>query len=100
MRSQQTAEASVSALAAVISEKNTVERMLEEMERRKEAAYVETESLRGENSQLLDTVTVLTDARASDHLARAVTVRNWRNELVAYREKTPAAFLAESLTLG
>ena len=99
MRSQQTAEASVSALAAVISEKNTVERMLEEMQRRKEAAYVETESLRGENSQLLDTVTVLTDARASDHLARAVTVRKWRNELVAYREKTPAEFLSEILTL-
>tara|TARA_B110000977_G_scaffold88483_1_gene117579 strand:+ start:250 stop:1317 length:1068 start_codon:yes stop_codon:yes gene_type:complete len=97
--SNKKAEESVQALAAVMSEKNTVERMLEEMEKKKELAELEKEKFRDENNQLLDTVTVLTDARASDHAAHAITVRKWRNELVAYQEKTPTEFLAEILTL-
>lgn len=93
-------------LELVMSEKNAVERMLEEMAKMKEAAEEAAESaaaerakMRDENKNLLDTVTVLTDARAADHAARAVTVRRWRNELVAYTEKSPAAFLAEVLEL-
>ena len=86
-------------LAQVMSEKNTVERMLEEMERKKEQIEAEKEAMRDANDQLLDTVTVLKDARAADHVKRAVTTRKWRNELVAYREKTPTEFLAEILHL-
>ena len=93
------AEASVAQLRQVMSEKNTVERMLEEMERKKEAAEFESERMRDENNKLLDTVTVLTDARAADHQAHAVTVRKWRDSLVAYQEKTPTEFLAEILAL-
>ena len=96
---QQKAEASVKQLAQVMSEKNTVERMLEEMERKKEQIEAEKEAMRDANDQLLDTVTVLKDARAADHVKRAVTTRKWRNELVAYREKTPTEFLAEILHL-
>ena len=96
---QQKAEASVKQLARVMSEKNTVERMLEEMERKKEQIEAEKEAMRDANDQLLDTVTVLKDARAADHVKRAVTTRKWRNELVAYREKTPTEFLAEILHL-
>ena len=96
---QQKAEASVKQLAQVMSEKNTVERMLEEMERKKEQIEAEKEAMRDANDQLLDTVTVLKDARAADHVKHAVTVRKWRNELVAYREKTPTEFLAEILHL-
>ena len=86
-------------LAQVMSEKNTVERMLEEMERKKEQIEAEKEAMRDANDQLLDTVTVLKDARAADHVKHAITVRKWRNELVAYREKTPTEFLAEILHL-
>lgn len=93
------AEASVAQLRQVMSEKNTVERMLEEMERKKEAAEFESERMRDENDTLLDTVTVLTDARAADHQAHAVTVRKWRDSLVAYQEKTPTEFLAEIVAL-
>ena len=93
------AEASVAQLRQVMSEKNTVERMLEEMERKKEAAEIESERMRDENNTLLDTVTVLTDARAADHQAHAVTVRKWRDSLVAYQEKTPTEFLAEIVAL-
>ena len=96
---QQKAEASVKQLAQVMSEKNTVERMLEEMERKKEQIEAEKEAMRDANNELLDTVTVLKDARAADHVKRAVTTRKWRNELVAYREKTPTEFLAEILHL-
>ena len=96
---QQKAEASVKQLAQVMSEKNTVERMLEEMERKKEQIEAEKEAMRDANDQLLDTVTVLKDARAADHVKHAITVRKWRNELVAYREKTPTEFLAEILHL-
>lgn len=93
-------------LALVTSEKNAVERMLEEMAKKKEAAEeaasaaeAERAKLYDENKNLLDTVTVLKDARAADHAAHAVTVRKWRDELVAYREKTPTEFLAEVLSL-
>lgn len=93
-------------LALVMSEKNAVERMLDEMAKKKEAAEeaasaaeAERAKVYDENKNLLDTVTVLKDARAADHAAHAVTVRKWRNELVAYREKTPTEFLAEVLSL-
>ena len=86
-------------LAQVMSEKNTVERMLEEMERKKEQIEAEKEAMRDANNELLDTVTVLKDARAADHVKHAITVRKWRNELVAYQEKTPTEFLAEILHL-
>jgi len=96
---QQKAEESVKQLAQVMSEKNTVERMLEEMERKKEQIEAEKEAMRDANNELLDTVTVLKDARAADHVKHAITVRKWRNELVAYQEKTPTEFLAEILHL-
>jgi hypothetical protein len=89
----------VKQLAQVMSEKNTVERMLEEMERKKEQIEAEKEAMRDANNELLDTVTVLKDARAADHVKHAITVRKWRNELVAYQEKTPTEFLAEILHL-
>ena len=71
--------------------------MLEEMERKKEQIEAEKEAMR--DNELLDTVTVLKDARAADHVKHAITVRKWRNELVAYQEKTPTEFLAEILHL-
>lgn len=93
-------------LDLVMGEKNTVERMLEEMQRMKEAAEeaasaaeAERIRMRDENKKLLDTVTVLKDARAADHAAHAVTVQRWRNELVAYREKSPTEFLAEVMAM-
>ena len=93
-------------LELVTSEKNAVERMLDEMAKKKEAAEeaatvaeAEKAKVYDENKNLLDTVTVLKDARAGDHAAHAVTVRKWRNELVSYREKSPAEFLAEVLAL-
>ena len=61
-----------------MSEKNTGGDA-EEMERKKEAAEFESERMRDENDTFLDTVTVLTDARAADHQAHAVTVRKWRH---------------------
>ena len=73
--------------------------MLDEMERKKEAAELEKEEMRSECDALLDKVTVLTDARQADHVAHAVVVRRWRDELVAYQEKTPKAFLAEIIAL-
>ena len=93
------AEASVAQLRQVMSEKNTVERMLEEMERKKEAAEARRSACATRTITLLDTVTVLTDARAADHQAHAVTVRKWRDSLVAYQEKTPTEFLAEIVAL-
>ena len=93
------ADASVAQLTAALSEKCVVERMLDEMERKKEAAELEKEEMRSECDALLDKVTVLTDARQADHVAHAVVVRRWRDELVAYQEKTPKAFLAEIVAL-
>ena len=44
---------------------------------------------------LEDSVTVLRSELAEEARSHQVTVRRWRNELVAYREKTPTEFLAE-----
>ena len=87
------AEASVAQLRQVMSEKNTVER-IEEMERKKEAAEIESERMRDENNTLLDTVTVLTDARAAT-TRRTPSPSASGATLVAYQEKTPTEFLAE-----
>ena len=84
----------------LVTEKNAVERMLEEMERKKgaaeEAAIAAQEDgarLYDENNQLMDKVTTLHSARAADHASRAVTMRKWRNELATFEEKTLEDFL-------
>jgi hypothetical protein len=49
--------------------------------------YTEAEKAKvyDENKNLLDTVTVLTDARASDHAAHAVVVRKWWGSARTYK---------------
>ena len=93
-------------LDAVITEKNSVERMLEDMAKKKDAAELaaqreasEKAKYVDENNALLNKVTVLNDARVADKHQYAVQVRKYRDELVAYTEKTPTEFLAEILAL-
>lgn len=93
-------------LDAVMTEKNSVERMLEEMAKKKDAAEMATAREASEkakyvdeNNELLNKVTVLNDARVADKHQYAVQVCKYRDELVAYTEKTPTEFLAEILAL-
>ena len=93
-------------LDAVITEKNSVERMLEDMAKKKDSAELaaqreasEKAKYVDENNALLNKVTVLNDARVADKHQYAVQVRKYRDELVAYTEKTPTEFLAEILAL-
>jgi hypothetical protein len=79
-------------LDAVIQEKNTIERMLEDMERMRANMVVE-------NRELRDSVTVLKSDLNAKCARHELVVRKWRDELVTYREKSPQDFLAEVIGL-
>ena len=79
-------------LDAVIQEKNTIERMLEDMERMRANIVVE-------NRELRDSVTVLKSDLHAKCARHELVVRKWRDELVSYREKSPQDFLAEVIGL-
>ena len=86
------AESAEAKLDAAIREKNAIERVLEEMERAKS-------NMKIENVELRDSVTVLKHDLSATKERHAMVVRKWRDELVTYREKTPADFLAEVIGL-
>lgn len=86
------AENAEAKLDAALKEKNAIERVLEEMERTKSNLTVE-------NIELRDSVTVLKNDLEAHKSRHSLVVRKWRDELVTYREKSPADFLAEVIGL-
>jgi len=81
-----------SELQVVVSEKNAVERMLEELSKAKKEAERATKELK-------KSVNVLTNELEQEKGRHNEKVQRWRNELVCYREKTQKDFLAEIIGL-
>ena len=79
-------------LSMVVSQKNAIERMLEELEKAKEQAERASRDLQ-------KSVNVLTSELETNKERHVEKVKQWRNEIVSYREKTQENFLAEIVGL-
>lgn len=79
-------------LSMVVSQKNAIERMLEELEKAKEQAERASRDLQ-------KSVNVLTSELETNKERHVEKVKQWRNEIVSYREKTQEMFLAEIVGL-
>ena len=79
-------------LSMVVSQKNAIERMLEELEKAKEQAERASRDLQ-------KSVNVLTSELETKKERHVEKVKQWRNEIVSYREKTQENFLAEIVGL-
>ena len=79
-------------LSIVVSQKNAIERMLEELEKAKEQAEKASRDLQR-------SVNVLTSELETNKERHVEKVKQWRNEIVSYREKTHENFLAEVIGL-
>ena len=74
-------------LSMVVSQKNAIERILEELEKAKEQAERASRDLQ-------KSVNVLTSELETNKERHVEKVKQWRNEIVSYREKTQENFLA------
>jgi chaperonin cofactor prefoldin len=79
-------------LSIVVSQKNAIERMLEELEKAKEQAE-------RASRELQKSVNVLTSELETNKERHVEKVKQWRNEIVSYREKSHENFLAEIIGL-
>ena len=79
-------------LSMVVSQKNAIERILEELEKAKEQAERASRDLQ-------KSVNVLTSELETNKERHVEKVKQWRNEIVSYREKTQENFLAEIVGL-
>ena len=79
-------------LSMVVSQKNAIERILEELEKAKEQAERASRDLQ-------KSVNVLTSELETKKERHVEKVKQWRNEIVSYREKTQENFLAEIVGL-